>query len=232
MPELDERQRLYIILLVEALKRFYKNDANDLFDDETGTDERSMVACVFYYMKCHRENPEFKELEPDIDIEYNRMIDSEDGWVRKSFDTISADHVSKCPFYDSHGASIYKSCGYLIKTKLDELDAGECDHCKKKFFRPDLIVHKRKSKPGTGNGLIVEFKKATAERMNYDKAKVRACTCERGGFNYKVGAFVILDKVFAQVYVFSGGQYRGKFSVDKDGRKESSPDGSQVCQEA
>ena len=196
MSNLGSIQKLYIDLLEKALLCFYKTDAKDLFANNSDTDERAMVACVFHYMKRLRNLPKYSGLEPNIDLEYNRMIDSKGKRDCKVFNIFPA-----CDHCD-----VRVLCSDVIGWKKDDLDyTHKCEDCKKNYFRPDLIAHRRNSKSGHGNGLVVEFKKANVANTNmeFDKAKMLACTCKKGDFRYKVGAFVILGKESASICVFS-----------------------------
>ncbi len=53
-------------------------------------------------------------------------------------------------------------------------------------IRPDIIVHTRRT--DENNTVAIEIKKK--KECKYDKAKLRALTCENGEYKYKLGAFI------------------------------------------
>ena len=66
-----------IEILLDALREFYRKDAEKLFDDKKAIDERAMVGCVYRYMWCKLQ--QLGELDVDIDIEYNRSSNDYSG---------------------------------------------------------------------------------------------------------------------------------------------------------
>ena len=206
----------YIKLLIDALQEFYVQDVKDLFKNKMA-DERAMVGCIYRYIWCLMHNPYYDDLEPDIDIEYDRMSSPHS---KKAFD-ISIDHKDSCIHNN------YENCGKLICNQR-HINGKICKqgninaHKKKKWrdFRPDLIIHKRGSSVGAGNGMVVEFKKENAESsdIDFDKAKVMYCTCPKADFRYLVGAVVLLCNDKCEVHVFKDGQFDFSCTVDAAGR--------------
>lgn len=204
---LRDKQQGYINLLVGALQRFYQEDADAVFS-ESPVDERAMVGCVARYVWCDRHRAVFDNLEPDVDIEYNKWHKTEAELHDKEF--------KKDPIYCTNKrCNQHADCWLVIENQKKERCACplECkdDNCKKHpKFRPDMIVHKRGSSEGMGNGMIVEFKKVKSSKdaiekklseFAFDLAKIRFCTCEHRNFQYKTGAFVILspEKAFVTI---------------------------------
>lgn len=64
----------------------------------------------------------------------------------------------------------------------------------KNYFRPDIIIHSR----GTDNNiLIIECKKAqttNGKKVKNDFNKIKAFTCEKGNFKYKIGVSIVFNK--------------------------------------
>ena len=222
--------QLYVDLLVEALKLFYKNDADELFKGDP-VDERAMVGCIARYVWRVKQGEKFKDLNTHVDVEYNKMYQPNIGvWV-KAFE-----QVADCMHAEEGGKKClrYEKCGQMIQARINEkcnysFECRDVD-CTKHFyrFRPDLIVHER-SVPGCegGNGLIVEFKKEQKSERNEDKeaiafdlAKVRYCTCLKREFRYKVGAFVMLRSTKADICVFIDGEKWKRLVVKKDDCRE------------
>lgn len=211
----------YIALLINALSLFYKNDAKVLFAGRH-VHEQAMVGCISRYVWCLRKSRScFSSLLPDVDVEYDKVQESEP----KAFDAL-IDHIESCPEY-------YSLCGGTIcndKQVDDTCNDEKCKYCewknKSKRFRPDLIVHKRNEDL---NGLVVEFKKGgdgKLEDVRFDMAKLRACTCAQNGFHvenrvrYDVGAFVLLEETQAHIKVFLDRKVVSWFKVNEYGRCE------------
>ena len=214
----------YVELLVDALSLFYQNDAEALFSDRL-VHEQAMVGCIARYAWClRRSDPRFSSLLPDVDVEYDKM------------DMASLKTLIDITRYHNCQNGLYESCGGTIKKKILEKD-GQCKKCEKRTqcdvndcekeltkdeynFRPDLIIHKRNENE---NGLVVEFKKIDHDfdkkknEINFDIAKIRACTCANQNFVYKVGAVVLLCKDCAHVKIFNNSVKKDAFWVDKDG---------------
>lgn len=197
----------YIDLLTGALQRFYQEDAKELFQG-CPLDERTMVGCIARYVWCDRHRGIFGDLESDVDIEYNKYYGSE----TEIQDKIFAQEKSCCK---EHDCDSYTHCWKVIEQRIEERKKhkSECHKSidKKEYeckFRPDMIVHKRRSPEKMGNGMVVEFKKAISlkdlERAEFvfDFAKIRFCLCERRNFQYKVGVFVLLRPEIADVITF------------------------------
>ena len=217
--------RLYVDLLVKALRLFYKNDAEELFKGNP-VDERAMVGCIARYVWWVKQ-AKFKGLKAHVDVEYNKMHRPNIGsWV-KAFE-----QVADCMYAEEGGGKClrYEKCGQMIQARINEkcnysFECRDVD-CAKHFyrFRPDLIVHERSvSGCEGGNGLIVEFKKEQKSERNEDKeavafdlAKVRYCTCLKREFRYKVGAFVMLRSTKADICVFIDGEKWKRLVVKKD----------------
>ena len=205
-----QTQCKYIELLVKALQEFYVKDAKDLFKDKM-VDERAMVGCIYRYMWCSLQRMKWDGIEHDIDIEYDRMNNKDGDAIRKTILCINK-HKDDCKHE-------YEFCGKII----EDYNKKECNDCKDRQFRPDIIVHRRMSELGEGNGLVVEFKKDRGEKSNkkddlFDMAKVMYCTCDKGDFRYKVGACVKLFERLCKVLVFINGENVFSFSVNCSGR--------------
>ena len=218
---MDVQCQLYKELLKDALNRFYKEDAKELFDANP-VDERAMVGCIARYVWCGRQSDRYKTLLPHVDVEYNKKHTPNDGALVKAFELVSG----------CKGAcrkSRYKYCGNLIQSRINDrcrYSSSCCAvDCSKHLyrFRPDLIVHTRgpDGDMGYGNGMIVEFKKDGANDgdIAFDCAKIRYCTCRRAEFRYQIGAFVLLKRDSAAVQIFVDGQKSGG-SFRVDGTKE------------
>lgn len=192
--ELTAEQESYVNLLVESLMRFYQEDARDLFTsgivmgEQSAVDERTMVGCISHHMRNLIRKDEYLTLEPNVDIEYDRMFADEQGRIKKSIDFSMCDPA--CPQYSK--------CAVILKEKLS-------DDRREKSIRPDIIVHRRNSDSGMGNGMIVEFKKGKPGEFqsDYDMAKITACICPKGRFHYLVGAYVELYQNNAELSVYS-----------------------------
>ncbi len=182
----------YIELLCEALQMFYKNDAEALFFDAMPIGERSMVGCVYRYLWALRHSPRYDKLEPDVDIEYDRMqihVQNDTRYLRKALDC----SCSECDNYSS-------GCWNEIKKRIPKQNCT-CGERLKKFI-PDLIIHKRNVGEGK-NGLIVEFKKE-GEDMEWDRLKVQFCSCPNSNLKYTVGVLVVLDTASCEIEVYHG----------------------------
>ena len=195
---MDEKSKKYIELLCEALQLFYKNDAKALFFDAMPIGERAMVGCVYRYLWALRYSPHYDKLEPDVDIEYDRM----------QSDTT---YLSKALFCDDTRCNNSDSCWQAIKRRIPVQNCS-CGEPIKKFI-PDLIIHKRNAWEGKQNGLITEFKKKGSD-SEWDKLKVQFCSCPKSNFKYMVGALVVLDKASCIIEVYHGyGPPRQKWEV-------------------
>ena len=199
---MDEKSEKYIELLCEALQMFYKNDAEALFFDAMPIGERAMVGCVYRYLWALRYSPRYDKLEPDVDIEYDRMqkqAQNDTSYLRKVLDC----SCTECLNYSS-------GCWNEIKKRIPK---HNCTCGKRlKNFIPDLIIHKRNVREGK-NGLIVEFKKE-GEDLEWDKLKVQFCSCPKSNFKYTVGALVVVDKASCEIEVYQGyGTPRQKWEV-------------------
>ncbi len=170
-----------IMLLIGALILFTRNDAALLFNEKKDVDERSMAGCVYRYMYCACLMDVFESTQPDIDIEYDRMRVVGKDFVPKYF-TICARPEKRCEEHQ------YEACKCFIKDH-----AKTCGKCKQfeKRIRPDLIIHRRDSEPGSDNGLIVEFKRHKVDGC--DDVKLVYSTCSHGTLKYEVGAKVTLS---------------------------------------
>ena len=186
----------YVALLCNAIQLFYMNDAEALFEskqrktcerikEKKNLNERTMVGCIYRYVWCLRHDRRYAELEQDVDIEYDRKTSDIGEFIEKGL--IKCDEKDHCFCFDKCWQTIFQTW------KGNSPDRSASDENRKGFhvgFRPDLIVHKRNSKLGQGNGLVAEFKK---ERGSHDKdllfdiAKVRFCTCEKQEFRYLIG---------------------------------------------
>lgn len=84
---------------------------------------------------------------------------------------------------------------------------------KENRFRPDIIVHKRGLNGRKNNKLIIEVKKMTSdkEKIEGDKAKLRACTTKESHLCYDIGALVIFgvkkDKGKYEILWFKDGEH-------------------------
>ena len=206
-------------LLWKSIQRFYQEDAPLLFGSKI-VDERALVGCVYRYMWCA-----LKPLKStfDIDIEYDRVTDEEEGSDEESR------HVNRVKRIDSAAVN---QCRHL---KCDKIDV--CANClikkmNKKIarkdylgLRPDIIVHRR-GKPGCENNAIwVEFKKMGGDYSDalFDQAKAMFNSCNKHkGLHYQIGAMVMLREKFAHIGFFSNGALLHGIVVDSDICKEMS----------
>lgn len=180
----------YLTILSEAIKRFYVNDAKSLFGNNKQIDERAMVGCIYRYMwNILEQQKTLGGQICDIDIEYDRMNGCHGDEIKKHM-SIVVEHCSKCMHKES--------CFELIKRYMKE-DQKTYD------FRPDIILHKRGVCSRGGNFMVVEVKKdnSAAERIKFDEAKVRYCTCDRAPLRYSIGATVVLAESGAVVRHFT-----------------------------
>ena len=194
-----------MLLLIGALVLFTRCDAEALFNNKNkDVDERAMVGCVYRYMFCACLMNLLKATQPDIDIEYDRMRVAGKGLVSKCF-TPCLDPKEMCKSYQN------KVCNDFIKNhgKL-------CDKCEQyeKRIRPDLIIHKRNSEPGSDNGMIVEFKRDDAGGC--DDVKITYSTCLSGTLKYKIGAKVTLSSVNQKVELYKDSVKDGEMDVSKE----------------
>ena len=193
-----------IVLLIGALVLFAKNDAEALFNENKDVDERTMAGCVYRYIFCACLMNLLKSTQPDIDIEYDRMRVVGKGLVSKCF-TPCLHPKEMCKSYQN------KVCNDFIKNhgKL-------CDKCEQyeKRIRPDLIIHKRNSEPGSDNGMIVEFKRDDAGGC--DDVKITYSTCLSGTLKYKIGAKVTLSSVNQKVELYKDSVKDGEMDVSKE----------------
>lgn len=209
----------YIELLAEALVLFYQNDAESLFVGRPAH-EQVMSGCIARYISNLLKSPNYCELLPNVDSEYDKMLEHN----QKSFEGF----VCK-------DKNCYNFCGFVIDTKIRELNKRKIrrrnESARELIFRPDLIIHKRNK---SLNGLVVECKKqGFAKKLNknvlFDMAKLRTCTCKQRSLGYKVGAFVILGKECSHVKIFIDSIKKESFWVDKDGRHEYSKENKEPC---
>ena len=225
---MTKEQEGYIELLTEALRRFYKEDADVLFKAaERSVCECTMVGCISRYVWCKRNSGGFDFLLPDVDVEYNKFSGPESENAKKELVASGECGVktqNKCEEYDECWKKIddYKRNKCLRKCR--------CVDCKKVRprykFRPDMIIHRRGAPTGADNGLMVEFKKGEKvgndqlEAIAFDLAKLRYCTCGSASFKYKIGAFVFLRETQADVFMFVRRKVVEAFSVTGMGRVE------------
>lgn len=213
-PSFSDEQNGYVRLLINALQQFYENDANDLFEGEVDSiGECTMVGCIRDYVKCGRDYVKCDSLMPNVDTEYNKDHDSESHIVEKILVA-----VPECGVGISQDQCIaYNECWQ----KIEEFKNSKKPPYK---FRPDLIIHRRGPSSAENDGMIVEFKKCETlkcektEEIAFDLAKIRYCTCEFAHYKYKVGAFVLLKKTQADVFIFANHKFAGAFSVAAKGR--------------
>lgn len=172
----------YFMLLVDALKEFYVNDAKDMFENKMA-DERAMVGCIYRYMWniIVRES-----MDCDIDIEYDRMRGKDGDLCRKCIDGMPSNcSTMECDL----------RCDVILFERKDR------DEDYKYNFRPDIIIHHRNMNGPDDNIMVVEVKKSCAddELFNFDRAKVSWCTCSKGCLKYHMGVFVVLYDKYAMV---------------------------------
>ena len=225
----SKEQKGYVCLLVNALQRFYDKDAEDLFkgeDDSIG--ECAMVGCISRYVWCGRNCGKYDYLLPDVDIEYNKDHKPDSEVAEKIL--VAPTECWEDPQHKNCGA--YEKCW----KEIDDYKKERCNrhqkckgaNCEKPPYkiRPDLIIHSRGPSSDENNGMIVEFKKCEVskyektEEIAFDLAKIRYCTCEFAHYKYKVGAFVLLKKTQADVFIFAKHKFAGAFSVTAKGRAE------------
>lgn len=195
MIRLESTMNKYLQVLIAGIKSFYMNDAEALFSGKP-VDERAMVGCIYRYIwdEIGRAG-----VECDIDIEYDRMNGKNGELVRKSIDLSQECGTITCR----------ERCLALIARKAGKKKRW---HQMVYSLRPDIIMHKRNSSPGTDNFLVAEFKKIPVSRTDdeFDRAKIRWNTCECSCLKYEIGVFVQLSKDFAKIEQCS--KY-GEFSV-------------------
>lgn len=200
-------------LLCKAIMFFYRRDTKSLWGAKV-VDERAMVGCIYRYVWEKRKIVQACNTH-DIDIEYDRMTADD------LIDNQKAMH------------SIFiAECLKMNKCERNDLCAGHLDNKIKKqktndktrlLFRPDLIIHNRGKTEKDNNGLIAEFKKENEKHLNrgnvkLDHAKLRFLTCPKAGpLQYKLGAFVMLRKEYADVWVYMGGEVIVGYKVGKSG---------------
>ena len=194
---------------------FYQEEGKCYFNQKKVVNERTLVACIYYHLRFLHNKSEYLCLEPHVDIEYNKMFsDEKDQNVEK--DICLANCSEDCPQHSL--------CARVIQEKIPRRDVQnnhQPNELDEKSFVPDLIIHSRNSKPGTNNGMIVEFKKEnpTTDDSDYDKAKIKACTCQKGNFRYLIGAYVELLRGEAVVSLYSDGKEISTFRVDSCGAR-------------
>ncbi len=182
----------YLELLSLAINRFYLNDAKSLFGANKQIDERAMVGCIYRYMWSILEQQKIEGVQMcdiDVDIEYDRMNGCQGEEIKKHINIVM-EHCQKCTHKES--------CIELIKRYM-KVDKKTYD------FRPDIILHKRGACSQKGNFMVVEVKKdiSSAQRIKFDEAKVRYCTCDNAPLRYAIGATVVLSENGAMVQTFT-----------------------------
>ena len=187
-----------ILLLIGDLVLFARNDAESLFDSKKDVDEKAMAGCVYRYMFCACLMKLFESTQPDINIEYDRMRVEGERLIPKHF-VICEKPKGICNEHQ------YESCRQFI-----ENHGKFCEKCKQyeKRIRPDLIIHKRNSDPGSDNGMIVEFKRNNVDGC--DDVKIAYSTCSLGVLKYKIGAKVTLSSVKQKLEL-----YKDSIKVDE-----------------
>ena len=192
-----------IKLLIGSLLLFTIRDAHELFGEQKDVDERAMVGCVYRYMYCARLMNVCDSTQPHIDIEYDRMCVDYKKFGQKVFvqcssqkETCAEAQRSKCHDFVSRG----KWCRI-------------CNQCEKRV-RPDLIIHKRNSDFGAGNGMIVEFKRKKDDDL--DNTKITYSTCNYGTLKYTLGAVVKLSCDEQVVTLFKNSCRQIMFKVYSD----------------
>jgi hypothetical protein len=73
-----------------------------------------------------------------------------------------------------------------------------------KGTRPDLILHKRTS--NQHNLLVVEFKGWWSKKSGNDHQKLEDFTSLECGYQYRLGAYVVLGKENAEITYFKDGR--------------------------
>ena len=176
----NSTKEMYINLLVNALQQFYVRDAKALFRDKV-IDERAMVGCIYRYMWCEIVR---KNMDGEIDIEYDRMLESDGNTCHKCIDGMPA---------NCDGCNL--KCGNILFEKKNRKEDYEYN------FRPDIIIHHRNKNAAGDNIMVVEVKKeySSDELRDFDKAKVSWCTCSKGFLRYGIGVFVVLHAKCATV---------------------------------
>ena len=194
-----------IMLLIGALVLFTRRDAGILFNEKKDVDERAMVGCVYRYMFCARLLNVLESTQPDIDIEYDRMRVVGKGLVPKYF-ALCAEPNESCKEHQ------YESCRDFI-----ENHGKICDKCQQyeKRIRPDLIIHRRNSEPGSDNGMIAEFKRHDRGE-GCDDMKILYSTCTRGTLKYKIGAKVILSSTRQIIELYKDSIKVDELDVSRD----------------
>jgi len=192
-----------ILLLIGALVLFARNDAESLFDSKKDVDEKAMAGCVYRYMFCACLMKLFESTQPNIDIEYDRMRVVGKGLVSKYF-TRCLEPKESCK------SRQHKACNDFIKNH-----GKVCDKCAQyeKRIRPDLIIHERNLELGSGNDMIVEFKRDNVDSC--DDIKIAYSTCSRGTLKYKIGAKVTLSSVSQKVELYKDSDKVDELNVSR-----------------
>jgi len=191
-------------LLLGALMIFTRDDASALFDNQKDVDERVMVGCVYRYMYCACMMGFCKSTQPDIDIEYDRMQIDHGKFGPKAFSFCYRPKTTCMRGQED-------KCNSFVGREKWCLACRQCD----RRVRPDLIIHKRNSDLGVGNGMIVEFKRNNVDDHD-DNVKIAYATCEHGSLKYVIGAVVKLSDNTQVVGFYKDSVRRIAFTVYPD----------------
>lgn len=204
VKDVDNASLNYVKSLLAGLVAFTANDADDLFDDQKDVDERAMVGCIYRYMYLIMSIKLCDAGLPDIDIEYDRMKGPNAKLCQKA--------VMSCTDR-SCDLEKRKVCEEFVSGQSDS--SGKCKCCGRNV-RPDMIIHKRNSCLGQGNGLVAEFKREKAQERSVDSAKMQYFTCKNGVLKYLIGAVVTLSKTKQNVVLYRNSEIVCHVSVYED----------------
>lgn len=222
------------LLLCEAISLFYRKDAEKLFAFDVG--EWAMVGCVYRYMWCLMQASRVMK-SFDIDVEYNRMAFSGSKEHNASEPNEEEKRTNMIKGITQLAAEMFRDMlnrdNNAYHKIIGKMNAKATDFLR---LRPDIIVHRRGEIGRANNGLWVEFKKEGCEircrerckapghegcKMDetlFDQAKVMFNTSQtEEGFNYQIGAMVMLRKNKAHIGFFSNGTRLCGVVVTADG---------------
>ena len=185
----------YLELIRLAIKRFYDEDATEMFGDASSksVSEWAMAGCIYRYL--WDKLKEFDGMPSAVDIEYNRLTSLEQGDSRKRINKCNS--KSDCPKYEE--------CMKVLEANIDKAEREE----NKGLFRPDIIIHNRREAGKDNNGLVIEVKKEECKKEYalFDCAKLSYLVCDKSGeLQYQFGAMILLRKNCAYVGFFEKDQ--------------------------
>jgi hypothetical protein len=152
-----------------AVSSFISNDVVLL---DLDVHEQSASHRIAVYLE-----PLFVDPKLNIDCEYNKHLDLDDG------KTIDLTEFIDIPNYQSCGC---KTCEKIIETR-------NVYRIKKKHFRPDILVHHRGH--DDQNEIAIEVKKDHVCPFDITKLKALTLTIQKGGkYAYRLGVYVYFNE--------------------------------------